>query len=365
VAAMRAAGVSRLHSFSVGFAEASANELPFARVAARAFATDHREVVVGADEFFAALPKLSWHRDAPLTFSASIPLYFVSRLAHDHVKVVLTGEGSDELFAGYGRYPRALWNRSIAAALDRVLSSGTRARLAASARAFGDGYLGSRLQRSFVARHGTLEDSYLEAFADFDARHRASLLGRLDGVEAFGDLGRLIDRELLARNPLEAMLRLDQATYLEELLMKQDQMSMAASIESRVPFLDHRLVAWSATLPSSAKLSRFTGKALVREAGLRHLPREIARGEKRGFPVPMAAWLRGPGLAWLHRYSPARTDELLDARYVSRLLAEHVAGRDHTARLWRVLAFQVWRHEVLAPARTELARSARPRPALA
>jgi len=132
-----------------------------------------------------------------------------------------------------------------------------------------------------------------------------------------------------------------------------------------VPFLDHRLVAWSATLPSSAKLSRFTGKALVREAGLRHLPREIARGEKRGFPVPMAAWLRGPGLAWLHRYSPARTDELLDARYVSRLLAEHVAGRDHTARLWRVLAFQVWRHEVLAPARTELARSARPRPALA
>lgn len=362
VAAMRAAGVEELQSFSVGFAEQAANELPFARVAARAFATEHHEVTIGATEFFDALPSLTWHRDEPLTFSASIPLYFVSLLAREYVKVVLTGEGSDELFAGYGRYPRALWNRRVAIALDQLLPDAARNGMGRVLSALGGGYWSSRLRRSALVRTGAIQQWYLEAFADLDDRNRAALLNSPEAADAYGDLSSLVDQRLLRENPLEAVLRLDQATYLEELLMKQDRMSMATSIESRVPFLDHLLVQWAAGLPASVKLAGFVGKALVRHAAAARLPRAIAKGEKRGFPVPLGVWLRGPGLDRLQRYALDR-DDLLDAGFVGRLMREHIAGVDHTAKLWRVLAFQIWRHEVLAPAHTSfLSRSDKAHP---
>lgn len=350
VAAMREGGVERLETFSVGFREAGANELPFARVAASAFGTNHREVVIGAREFFEAIPLLTWHRDHPLTFSASIPLYYVSRLARDHVKVVLTGEGSDELFAGYGRYPRALWNRRLARLLDRTLAAPVRGALAGAAARGGNGYVGSRIKRSFIARPGTFDAAYLEAFAEFDEIARRSLLGARGPSHSFGDLDSLIDPTLLRRNPLEAMLRYDQATYLEELLMKQDRMSMATSIESRVPFLENPVVEWAARLDPRFKLSGGVGKAVVRAAAARHLPRSIAEGQKRGFLVPLGEWLRGEARDWLAEYAPRDDDELLDARYVRTMIEEHRGGRDHTGRLWRILAFQVWRRDVLAHA---------------
>lgn len=356
VAAMRARGVEALRTFSVGFAEAEASELPFARIVAQTFATDHHEVQCTADQFFAALPRLTWHRDHPLTFSASIPLFFVSQLAASSVKVVLTGEGSDELFAGYGRYPRALLNLRAAGALDVLLPGVARGTLARAIRRFGDDYVGSRLKRSFLARGSSFEDSYLDPFADFDSAHRALLLGKANG--AYRAAGSLIDRELLGINPLEAMLRFDQATYLEELLAKQDQMSMAASIESRVPFLDHHLIDWAAELPPDIKLRGGSGKALVRLAAERALPRSITHARKRGFLVPLARWLRDRGSDMFADYLPDH-DPLVSSPYVRRLLDEHRAGRDHTARLWRVLAFQVWRREVLTGSVGSAAAAAR------
>jgi asparagine synthase (glutamine-hydrolysing) len=347
VAAMRERGVEELRTFSVGFAEAEASELPFARIAASTFGTDHHEVMCTADQFFNALPRLTQHRDHPLTFSASIPLFFVSELAASSVKVVLTGEGSDELFAGYGRYPRALLNRRAASTLDGLLPSAARGAVARAIGRLGDDYVGSRLKRSFLARRGSFEDAYLDPFADFDTAHRRALLGDR-GVDAYRSLHDLIDHELLDTNPLEAMLRFDQATYLEELLAKQDQMSMAASIESRVPFLDHHLVEWAAQLPPNVKLRGTAGKALVRTAAERVLPRTITHAQKRGFLVPLARWLRERGDEVFAEYMPEAGDGLLSSSYVRTLLAEHRAGRDHTARLWRVLAFQVWRREVLA-----------------
>jgi asparagine synthase (glutamine-hydrolysing) len=347
VAAMRERGVSALRTFSVGFAEAEASELPFARIVAKTFETEHHEVSCTADDFFNALPRLTRHRDHPLTFSASIPLFFVSELAVSSVKVVLTGEGSDELFAGYGRYPRALLNLRAGGALDAVLPNVARGSLAKAIGRLGDDYIGSRLKRSFLARASSFEESYLEPFADFDAAHRALILnGRSGG--AYSELGRLIDRDLLAVNPLEAMLRFDQVTYMEELLAKQDQMSMAASIESRVPFLDHHLIEWAAQLPPDVKLRGGNGKALVRLAAERVLPRSITHTKKRGFLVPLTRWLRDRGQDILGEYMPESDDSLVSAAYVRRLLEEHRGGRDHTARLWRVLAFQVWRQELLA-----------------
>jgi asparagine synthase (glutamine-hydrolysing) len=346
VAAMRERGVTALRTFSVGFAEAEASELPFARIVAKTFETEHHEVACTADDFFKALPRLTRHRDHPLTFSASIPLFFVSELAESSVKVVLTGEGSDELFAGYGRYPRALLNLRAGGALDSVLPNAARDGLARAIGRLGDDYIGSRLKRSFLARASSFEESYLEPFADFDAAHRALILNDATG-SAYAHLGALIDRELLAVNPLEAMLRFDQVTYMEELLAKQDQMSMAASIESRVPFLDHHLVEWAAQLPPDVKLRGSNGKALVRLAAERVLPRSITHAKKRGFLVPLARWLRDRGEEIFREHMPDSDDPLVSSTYVRRLLDEHRGGRDHTARLWRVLAFQVWRREVV------------------
>jgi asparagine synthase (glutamine-hydrolysing) len=347
VSAMRAGGVEELRTFSVGFKEAEASELPYARIVAKHYQTDHHEVLCTAEQFFDAIPRLTWHRDQPLTFSASIPLYFVSELARSSVKVVLTGEGSDELFAGYGRYPRALWNQRIAHTLDTIVPGFMRSGMTRLAAHLGDDYVGNRVKRSFLARRGTFEDAYLDSFADFDGSHRAELLARGDGAAAYGSLGDLIDRQLLARNPLEAMLRFDQVTYMEELLGKQDQMSMAASIESRVPFLDHKLVEWAAGLSPHVKLAGTVGKALVKAAAQEHLPASITQAKKRGFLVPLARWLRGEGRPLVEAYAPEHGDALLNGGYVRRLIDEHVAGRDHTARLWRVLAFQIWRRDVL------------------
>ena len=347
VAAMRECGVGALQSFSVGFDEPEANELPFARLVARAFGTQHHEVTVNAEEFFDALPALSWHRDSPLTFPASIPLYFVSRLARDRVTVVLTGEGSDELFAGYGRYVRGRHNLRFARWLDRVLPKSIRGGVAALARRSGDGYLGNRVKRSFLVRRGTFDEAYLEAFAEFDHEQRRRLLVREIRSNPFGHLDESLDDELLRSNPVEAMLRLDQQTYLVELLAKQDQMSMAASIESRVPFLDESLVEWAAQLPTDAKLRGAVGKAVVRAAATQRLPDTIVHGKKRGFTLPLARWFRGPGRAVLEDAAPSRHDDLLQATYVRQLIDEHARGWDHAGRLWRILAFQIWRRDVI------------------
>jgi asparagine synthase (glutamine-hydrolysing) len=360
VAAMRERGVGQLRTFSVGFEESEASELPFARIIASAFRTEHHEVTCTADDFFRALPRLTTHRDHPLTFSASIPLFFVSQLAASSVKVVLTGEGSDELFAGYGRYPRALANLRGAKLLDSMVPAPGRRALAHAVGRLGDGYVGNRLKRSFLARGANFQEAYLEPFADFDAAHRAELLGGESAASAYARSSGLVDRSLLRRNPLEAMLRFDQATYLDELLAKQDQMSMAASIESRVPFLDHPLVEWAAQLSPALKLRGTNGKALVRLAAERVLPPSITRARKRGFLVPLTRWLRDRGRGAFAEYGPTSDDSLLSASYVERLLREHQGGRDHTARLWRILAFQVWRREVLATTPHIHARSAAP-----
>ena len=154
---------------------------------------------------------------------------------------------------------------------------------------------------------------------------------------------------MLAANPLEALLRLDQRTYLEELLMKQDTMSMASSIESRVPFLDHKLVEWAAGLAPGLKLRGMTGKALVRAAAADRLPRELLGGPKRGFLVPIGEWLRGSQGRRLIEDTAlgAAGAPVLDRVAIRRIWDRHRSGHDETARLWRVLAFRLWQTDTL------------------
>jgi asparagine synthase (glutamine-hydrolysing) len=160
---------------------------------------------------------------------------------------------------------------------------------------------------------------------------------------------RLLDRGILAGNPLEALLRLDQRTYLEELLMKQDTMSMATSIESRVPFLDHHLVEWAAGLAPRLKLRGLTGKAVVRAAAARRLPAELLGGPKRGFLVPIGEWLRGShGRRLVEDVALGDLgDQVLNREAIRLIWNRHRSGVDQTARLWRVLSFRLWQTDTV------------------
>ena len=179
-------------------------------------------------------------------------------------------------------------------------------------------------------------------------------------LSTFGDPAALPTTRDVALAPLESMLRYDQSTYLEELLMKQDTMSMAASLESRVPFLDHELVAWAATVPAAAKLRGWSGKHLVRLAAKGRLPDKITQAGKRGFLVPLDQWLRTVGRDVMEAALPTADDALLNGDVVAAWLQAHIAGRNLTGPLWRILALQVWRRETL-PHLAALATDARRR----
>ena len=208
------------------------------------------------DDFFGALPRLVWHEDEPIAHPSSVPLYFVSALAREHVKVVLTGEGSDELLAGYGKYPRALVNWRAGAVYERWCPEPLRAVRRDTLVPRLPGRVGA-LRRAIVPRDGAHAGGDVlrqlrgdRPRAPGGAARSRRLRGCATPRRAYGAVARLLRRaERAAARSLDRLLYADMKTYLVELLMKQDQMSMAASIESRVPFLDHQLVEFAAALP--------------------------------------------------------------------------------------------------------------------
>ncbi len=333
-------------SYAVGYREAEYSELSYAAQVSRAIGTEHRDVIVGKDEFFEALPDLIWHEDEPIVWPSSVSLYFVSKLAAEEVKVVLTGEGSDELFAGYGRYRLYLLNRRLGKYYDWLPGP---AREWMRCGIAGSGLLSAaqrrKLQHSFVGRGEEFESLYIDN--SFSAFSRAEQRGLLRG----GDIPPTYDSFMRHWNAfgdgpvLPRMLYTDQKTYLVELLMKQDQMSMANSIESRVPFLDHPFVEFSTRAPDRLK-SRGSGKYILKKAVEDLLPHDIVYRTKMGFPTPLRQWLGESGAA-------AQFDKLRDpggmlAAYlnlpaVSNLIEQHQAGRiDATDRIWRLLNLQLW-----------------------
>jgi asparagine synthase (glutamine-hydrolysing) len=334
-----------IRSFSVGFAEAEANELRYARLVADAVGAKHREIVLRPEEFFSALPNLIWHEDEPIAHASSVPLNFVSRLARQHVKVVLTGEGSDELFLGYPWYRATVWNERLGRMYFPFMPEKLRARTKALAR-----HLPRRLrrytERSFLALDPGPRGLFYENFAVFSDRLRGNILAdrALAESDPYAECLRLYeegDGDMLAR-----MSAADLQTYLVELLMKQDQMSMAASIESRVPFLDHTFVEHVVRLPSHLKVRGLTTKAVLREAVKDIVPREILTRGKMGFPVPMGKWLRGAFAPLVDEFvlSPrARDRGLFNRAAVERLAQEHRSGaRPHGDRLWLLINLEMW-----------------------
>jgi asparagine synthase (glutamine-hydrolysing) len=357
-----------LRTFSVGFAEEEANELPYARAVARHIGAVHHEVLVSPGEYFDALPQLVWQEDEPIAFTSSVPLYFVSKLARDHVKVVLTGEGSDELFLGYNRYRVTYWNQRIGAAYWAVAPRSLRRRiqrliprLPARARRY--------LARTFLGLEPGPRSLFLENFALFPDRLRQGLLHQEAGAAGRDPFAAALHSYLEAPgDALDRMSRSDLQTYLHELLMKQDQMSMAASIESRVPFLDHPLLEFTAGLPDRLKIRGLSTKHILRESMRPVLPQAILNRPKMGFPVPFGDWLRGEYGWLLDEYVLSRrsaTRGYFDPAYIRSLVREHMAGADHGERLWSLLNFEIWQRVVLEAESTELPATAVASPPLA
>jgi asparagine synthase (glutamine-hydrolysing) len=343
-----------IKTFSVGFAEREANELAYARIVAKAFGTDHHEVLVTPQQFFGALPSLVWHEDEPIAHPSSVALNFVSRLAAERVKVVLTGEGSDETLAGYGRYRKTILNMRLGGAYQAATPATIRSLVRHGLEALPASRTRQRALRTFFARPATLEALYLDNFAVFSRGEQRTLLSsgvraRLTTLDPYATATELMEGSD-AKTLLDRLLYVDTKTYLHELLMKQDQMSMAASIESRVPFLDHPLVEFTARLPERLKLRGGTTKYILREAMRDVLPPEILTRGKMGFPVPVGAWLRGPyrGIVDELVLSPRALERgLFDPAAIRGIVSRHAAGEDHSERLWSLVNLEIWHRVVV------------------
>jgi asparagine synthase (glutamine-hydrolysing) len=340
-----------IKTFSVAFAEREANELAYARMVAQKFGTDHREVVVSPSEFFDALPRMIWHEDEPLAHPSSVPLYFVSRLASEHVKVVLTGEGSDELLAGYERYAKTLYNLAAGPAYNRLAPAPLRRLVESRIRSLpASSQVRRKLVRTFLCLAPGIEGSYFDNFAVFPRAMQRELLtdeakGRAGALDPYRDMRRYFEAAD-SDSTLNRMLYADTKTYLHELLMKQDQMSMAASIESRVPFLDHKLVEFTARLPVRLKLRRGrVTKYVLRRAMRGVLPEPIIARRKMGFPVPVGKWFRGEFRHVVEEYVTgprAAARGIFRPEFVRSLVARHDAGENHDERLWALVNFEMW-----------------------
>jgi asparagine synthase (glutamine-hydrolysing) len=355
VSAMSGMVTDPIKTFSVAFDEREANELKYARMVSRAFGTDHHETVVSPQQFFDALPLLVYQEDEPIAHPSSVPLYFVSKLASDQVKVVLTGEGSDEMLAGYGKYRTTLYNLAVG----RAYNSATPAALRATVRRLielmpAHWRARQKASRTFLSLEPGIQDIYFDNFSVFSRAMQRQLftaeararMGKDDPYAASLDHIGTSD----ARTLLDQLLAADMKTYLHELLMKQDQMSMAASIESRVPFLDHKLVEFAARLPVKMKLKGLATKYILRRAMRNRLPAEILTRKKMGFPVPIGSWFRGQYSGVIDEYvlgGRAQARDIFDHNFVRELVTRHRKGENHAERLWALVNFEIWQRRFI------------------
>jgi asparagine synthase (glutamine-hydrolysing) len=327
-------------TFSIGFTEDDYNELPHARRVAERFGTDHRELVLRPD-VAAVLDDLAWHLDEPFGDPSAIPTYMVSKLAAEHVTVVLSGDGGDELFAGYDKYEVEGRERRF----DR-LPAGARAVLGRLAAILPDGARGRNL-----LRHLSLagSDRYLDAATLFRIEDQRRLVhpdlhARLVACDPWRD-----QAEILARaggHWRSALQLLDLKRYLPlDILTKVDRMSMAHSLEARVPLLDHRLVEFAATIPPDLSLRRGIRKYVLKRALEGILPPEILGRRKQGFAVPLARWFTGrlDGFARdLLLSESSRRRGILNPDAVRALLDRLRAGRPLEWHLWTLISLELW-----------------------
>jgi asparagine synthase (glutamine-hydrolysing) len=352
VALMHDLGVAPIRTFTIGFAERSYSELDLARAVAERYGTEHHELVVRPDAA-ALLPRLVRHFDEPFADSTAIPVWYVSELARRHVTVVLCGEGGDEVLGGYQTYaaaklarlyrhlPRAIGAGLVPAVVGRLPVSHARVSFDFKAKRFVTGaYLPDAVAHLWW-KTVLAEDVKAALYANGTAARVAPTARLYEALWAEAD-GDALDR----------LQYIDTALYLPaDLLVKADRMSMAHSLEARVPFLDRRVVELGRRIPSRLRLRGLTTKHVLRRAMAGRLPEPILSGAKKGFNVPMSAWLAGELRDFAHDLlapTRLRRQGLLDPTAVGRLLDEHVTRRaDRSHALWTLLVLSVWHDEVL------------------
>ena len=347
VAALMARNMSRpVKTFSIGFREDSFNELPAARAVAAHIGAEHTELIVEADAT-SALDDLVWYFDEPFGDSSAIPTYLVSRLAREHVKMVLSGDGGDELFAGYDRYARYARLRRL-----RAASAGTLAPLLRAAALLAGGGTAHRLRRIAGRVALPFPDDYIAGVALAGAHDLQRLLApALRRADAYASVRGQFLRDGIA-SPMEHVLDGDLRTYLsDDILVKVDRMTMANSLEARAPLLDHELLGFCARLPFGMKMRDGRGKYLFRRVAEQLLPADILNKPKQGFAIPIAQWLRGP-------LRERMQDTLADAAFgqrgvfevaeLQRLMRLHLDGsQDHSEMLWLALTYESWARRFL------------------
>jgi asparagine synthase (glutamine-hydrolysing) len=328
----------RLITFTTGFEREGFSEIDVAVASAEAIGARHIAKVVAPDEFVAALPEIVWYLDEPVADPALVPLFFVAREARKHVKVVLSGEGADELFGGYTIYREPLSLKPF-----DYLPGPLRRSMGTLSKPLPEGMRGkSLLHRGSL----TLQQRYYGNARSFSDAQLRDVLPGFRPEWTHTDVTAPLYAESADWDPVARMQHIDLFTWLRgDILVKADKMTMANSLELRVPFLDPEVFAVASRLPVAAKITRTTTKYALRRALEPIVPSHVLNRPKLGFPVPIRHWLRaGPLLEWAHEMlDSSATDQLIDVSAVRRMLDEHRCGTsDHSRRLWTLLIFMLW-----------------------
>jgi asparagine synthase (glutamine-hydrolysing) len=340
-------------SFTIGFEEEAFDEAPYAREVARHLGTDHHEHRVTVAEAQAVIPLLPAIYDEPFADSSQIPTYLVSRHARGSVKVALSGDGGDELFGGYNRYLAAprLWTKlrglpkPLRAAAGQLPSGGWNALADLTGRRSRQPEFGARVQKALrtMAQADGIDDVHLSLIDEWHGEPSPVLL---DGAE-----WPLSEEKIDPALPdAERMMLRDALAYLPgDILCKVDRAAMAVNLETRVPFLDHRVAELAAHIPAAMKIQGGVGKQPLRKLLYRDVPAQLFERPKTGFAIPVGEWLKGPLRPWAEELlDPARLrgQGFFDAARISRRWQEHLSGRrDSTPALWFILMFQSWLDE--------------------
>ena len=328
----------RLITFTTGFEREGFSEVDVAVASAEAIGARHVTKVVSQAEFVAALPEIVWYLDEPVADPALVPLYFIAREARKHVKVVLSGEGADELFGGYTIYREPLSLKPF-----DFLPKGVRRSVGKMATPLPDGMRGkSLLHRGSL----TLEERYYGNARSFSDAQLRAVLPRFRADWVHTDVTAPLYAQSQGWDPVARMQHIDLFTWLRgDILVKADKMTMANSLELRVPFLDPEVFAVASRLPYDQKITRATTKYALRRALEPIVPAHVLNRPKLGFPVPIRHWLRsGELLDWAQAMvTSSGAGDLISLSAVRTLLDEHRTGvSDHSRRLWTVLIFMLW-----------------------
>ncbi|WP_106496842.1 asparagine synthase (glutamine-hydrolyzing) [Lentibacillus sp. Marseille-P4043] len=343
-----------IKTFSVGFEREGFSEVDVAKETADKLNVENISYIISPEEYVEKLPKIMWHMDDPLADPACVPLYFVAREARKHVTVVLSGEGSDELFGGYNIYrePESL-------KMFHSIPKPAKNLLAKVADVLPEGVKG----KSFLERGTTpLRERYIGNAKMFEDEEKQQILKRYNANLSYREItGKLFDN--VADYPLvNQMQYVDIHTWMRgDILLKADRTTMANSLELRVPFLDKEVFRVASEIPVNLKIANGTTKSILREASRGIIPDHVLDRKKLGFPVPIRHWLKNELNGWAKQLiHESQTDHLLHKSFILELLEAHCQGKgDYSRKIWTVLMFMLW-HQIFVENKFDIAELSKP-----